>query len=310
MATTLTSDISRMLVAGVTDVFTKNFDSFPLEYPFFTTNKMAKKEEEIYDSVGNIGAASQKTENDSIQYRKIEQAYQTKIKNKTWANGISFTMESDSYDLYGVVSETRAKELARTMREAEESRAIRWIDNATSAAYALADGQPLATNSRPLKNLVGTFNDTLATTSSLNDPENHKTMIKMFPDFKNHAGGPFKTYPTKGMTHRTNMADIEEIYASQNKANEFSNTKNVLNGSIDGLTSKKISWGYSTYMTSTTAWMMWDDTIEHILFQWYKKTYLNSYEDVKDTLNLYVNAVALYETGCLPNIGFVYNQGS
>ena len=301
MATTLTSDISRMLEAGITDVFTTNFESYPLEYPGFTTAKKADKETMKYDSMGNIGAAKIKTESDAIDYKKITQAYQTSIKMKTVTNGISFTIEAQKYDLYKVTAESRAKELARTMREFEEARAIRWIDNATAAAYALADGQPLATDSRPCINAPGTFNDTLAAASSLTDPDNHKAMIKMFADFKNHAGGPMKAYPTNGLTHRYNMSDIEEIYQSDRKANEFSNTKNVL---------PSIKWTYSTYMSDTNAWAMWDNRFEHILFVEFIKTYTNSYEDVKDTLNFYYNAVAMYETGALPNIGFVYNQGA
>jgi hypothetical protein len=301
MATTLTSDISRMLEAGITDVFTANFDTFPREHPGFTTAKMADKETMKYDSMGNIGAAEIKTENGTINYRKITEAYQTTVKMKTVTNGISFSIEAQNYDLYKTVSEARAKELARTMADFEEERAVRWVNNATSAAYALADGQPLATNSRPLKNTPGVFNDTYATASTLTDPDNHKTMIKMFADFKTHANTPMKSYPTNGLTHRYNMADIEEIYYSDKKANEFSNTKNVLPG---------IMWSYSTYMTDTDAWSMWDNRFEHIIFVKYKDTYTNSYEDVKDTLNFYYNAVAMYETAALPQVGFVYNDGA
>lgn len=301
MATTLTSDISRMLEVGITDVFMGNLEIYPIEHPGYTTAKTADKETMIYDSMGNIGAASIKTEESNISYRKIAQAYRTTVKMKTITNGIAFSLEAKSYDQYKVTSEADAKELARTMRDFEEERAIRWVNNITASAYALADGQPLATDSRPLKNTPGVFNDTLATSSSLKVPENHKTMIKMFADFKTHANTPFKFYPKKGLSHRYNMADLEEIYASDKKANEFSNTKNVLPG---------IQWNYSTYMTSTTAWMMWDDRVDHIIFVKYRDTYHNAVEDKKDTLNFYYNAVAQYETGCLPNVGIVYNAGA
>lgn len=301
MAIGLTSDISRMLEAGITDIFTANFDTFPREYPAFTTRKKADKLTMKYDSMGNIGAAQQKLEGASIQYRKLGQAYQTTVTMETVTNGIAYSMEAQNYDLYKVLMEGDAKELARTMTDYEEEKSIEWINNATATAYALADGQPLATNSRALKNTPGVFNDTYATASSLNDPENHKTMIKMFADFVTHANTPMKSYPTNGLSHRYNMADIEEIYASDKKANEFSNTKNVLPG---------IQWSYSTYMTDTNAWMMWDKRFEHILFVSYKDTYHNADEDVRETLNFYYNAVALYNTGCLPNIGFVYNDGA
>jgi len=300
MAVTLTSDISRMLEAGITEVFTENFEAYPIEWPGYCKKKTADKEVMKYDSMGNISGASIKTEGDKITYREITQAYQTTVTMKTITNGISFSIEAKSYDLYKGTSEAQALELARTMREFEENRAIRWFDNAESTAYNLADGVPLASNSHPLIN-SGLLNETLATASSLTDPENHKTMIKMFADFKNHAGGPMKFYPTDGLTHRYNMADIEEIYFSDKKANEFSNTKNVL---------PTIKWNYSTYCSSTTAWMMWDRRYDHIRLDMFRDVYHNAYEDIKDTLNFYYNTVSMYETYCLPNAGIIYNAGA
>lgn len=299
MAYTLTSDISRMIVAGQKEIFMKNFDPFPIEYTAFVTEKTSKKKTETYDSMGNLQAASVKNEGDAINYGKITQAYQTSITNVVVANGISFTMESIKFDLYGCINSAKAKELARTMREAEETEAISHWDNAFTTN--LADGVPLATNARPCVNAIGTVNDTLATASSLNNPENHKTMIKMFADFKNHAGGKIKTFPNKGLTCIQNMMDIEEVYGSSNKANEISNTKNSL---------PKIKWVYSTYIADTNAWHMWDDKFENVLFQWFEKTSFGNDEDKISTKNLYLNAVAIYKAGVLPAIGIVCNQGA
>ena len=301
MAVTVTSDISRMLAAGITDVFTENFNAYPIEWPSFATKKTADKETMIYDSMGNIGAATEKSEGGEVPYKKIEQAYQTTVKMKTWSNGIRFTLEGKKYDLYKVTAEAQAKELSRTMRELEDNNVIAWIDNVTSSSYALADGQPIASNSHPLKNLAGTYNDTYATASSLKVPENHKTMINMFADFKNHAGGKMKAYPNKGLTHRYNMGDIEEIYQSDKKANEFSNTKNTL---------PSIQWVYSTYMSDTDAWMMWDSRYEHLIFVEYQGVNSNSGEDKEKTLDFWYNVYQMYNVGCLPNIGIVWNDGA
>lgn len=298
MAYTMTSDISRMIVAGQKEIFTKNFDAYPLEYTSFTTEKTANKKAETYDSMGNLGPGGEKIEGDSISYNKVEQAYQTTITNKTWANGYSVTLEATKYDLYNVINDARAKELARTMRDLEEQNAIYWVDNATTVN--LADGAPLATNSRPMYNVAGVFNDTLATASSIADPDNHKSMINMFYDFKNHQNGPMKSRPTDGLTHYSNQLTIEEIYGSGNKAGEISNTKNVL---------PRMKWNYSTYISSKTAYMMWDSSYDHILFQWFMKTQFDSDEDKINTKNLYMNAIAIYNTGALPNIGIVYNAG-
>jgi hypothetical protein len=299
MSYTMTADVSRMIVAGQKEIFMDNFDPFPIEYPAFTTAKKATKKVETYDSMGNLQAASEKVEGDGIQYGKVGQAYQTSITNKTWANGYSVTLEATKYDLYGCINSVKAKELSRTMRECEETEAITEVDNAFTTN--LSDGVPLFTNSRPCVNAIGVVNDTLAVASSLTNPENHKTMIKMFADFKNHAGGKIKTFPTNGLTHVYNMMDIEEVYSSTNKANELSNTKNSL---------PKIKWDYSTYLADTNAWLMYDKKFENFLFQKFMDTVFDNDEDKISTKNLYLNAIAIYKAGTLPAIGCVGNLGA
>jgi hypothetical protein len=296
MAYTMTTDISRMIVAGQKEIFMKNFDQFPIEYTGFTTDKKATKKSETYDSMGNLQAAQEKLEGGSIAYGKVEQAYQTTITNKTISNGYAVTLEATKYDLYSVVNSVKAKELARTMREYEEASAVVHIDNA--ATTALADGATLATNSRPLFNVPGTFNDTL-TTGGLT-PDNLKTAFQMFSQFKNHQGGPMKSVPNRLVTSSYNMLTVEEIFGSTLKAYELSNTSNKL---------PKIKAVYSTYMSSSTAWFLEDSNFDHILFQWFMKTVFDSDEDKINTKNLYLNAIAIYNTGCLPNIGIVYSAG-
>ena len=293
----MTSDISRMIVAGQKEIFTKNFESFAIEYTAFTTPKKATKKTETYDSMGNLPGAAEKVEGANISYGKVEQAYQTSITNKTWSNGYAVTLEATKYDLYSVVNSVKAKELSRTMREAEENRAILRFDNAF--ATNLADGAPLCTNSRPLFNVPGSYNDTLST-GALN-PDNIKAMINMFGNFKNHQGGPMKSVPSDGLTHFTNMITIEEIMGSQLKAYELSNTDNKL---------PKLNWHYSHYLTSQTAYFIWDRNFEHVLFQTFMKTVFDSDEDKINTKNLYLNSIAIYETGVLPNIGIVGSLGT
>jgi len=296
MAYTMTSDISRMIVAGQKEIFTRNFESYPIEYPDFTTAKTATKKSETYDSMGNLKAAGEKQEGSSIQYGKVEQAYQTTITNKTWANGYEVTLEATKYDLYGVINDVRAKELARTMRELEEENAIYWFDNAFDVN--LADGVPLCSNSKPLADIAATYNDTLTTGAV--SPDNVQTAINMFYDFKNHQGGPMKARPNAGLAHYSKQLTIEEIMQSTLKAYEMSNTKNTL---------PRIDWRYSTYLSNTSAWFLWDTSYEHVLFQWFMKTDFDGDEDKINTKNLYLNAIAIYNTGALPNIGIVGSSG-
>jgi phage major head subunit gpT-like protein len=298
MAYTMTPDISRMLVAGQKEIFTKNFESYPIEYTEFTQSKTANKKTETYDSMGNLKKAEEKPEGMPINYGKVTQAYQTSITNKTWANGYSHSMEAIKYDLYGVINSIKAQELSRTMRELEEEQAISMVDNALTVN--LADGQPLASDSHPLVDSAS-LNDTLCTASSLKVPENHKTMINMFYDFKNQAGGKMKTYPTDALTHYCNQLDIEEVYNSILKANEMSNTKNQL---------PRIKWHYSTYIADTNAWMFWDSRFDHLLYQKFMGVEFDNDTDKISTKNVFFNAIEIFNVGAVPNVGIVYNAGA
>lgn len=298
MAYNITTDISRMLEMGQKEIFTKNFNTYPKEWPRYTTFKKARKRSETYDSMGNLKAAEVKPEGGPINYGKVIQAYQTEITNQTIANGFSHTIEAIKYDLYGVINSIKAKELARTMVEFEEDVMIYWWDNAT--AVNLADGVPLASNSHPLVNSA-LLNDTYATASAIEDPNNHETMMNMFYDFKNHAGGFMKCMPTDGFAHYKKQFAVEKIYRSMNQAMEFSNTKNVL---------PKIAWHYSTYASSTTQWGMWDRRYDHIIAQWFMKTAFENDKDKIWTKNMYFNAIAMYNSGAIPNVGIVINDGA
>lgn len=299
MAYTITADIARMIEAGQKEVFVKNFMTMPPEWPAYTTRKTADKYTESYDAMGNLQAAAVKPEGGPINYGKITQAWQTKITNQTVANGFAHSFEAVRYDLYNVVNSAKAKELARTMREFEEATMIYWYDNAT--AVNLADGQPLASNSHPLANVSGVYNDTYATAGSITDPAVHEAMINMFHSFKNHQGGPMKSGATDGLTHFVNQMTVEKIYGSTNQAMEFSNTKNVL---------PKLRWHYTHYAAGTDPFMMWDRNYEHILAQWNMKTTMEHDKDMIWTKNMYFNSMAIYNSGCVPNVGIVYNDGA
>jgi uncharacterized Tic20 family protein len=103
------------------------------------------------------------------------------------------------------------------------------------------------------------------------------------------------------MTHAWNQFTVEEMYQSTNKAGETSNTKNVL--------PRDIKWQYSHYLSSTTAYFMWDRRFQHALFVWWMKTDFSDEVDF-DTKNLKLAVIAMYETCTLPNVGIVGNPGA
>ncbi len=299
MSRTMTNDISRFLEAGIDDIYTENFQKFPKEYDKYTTQKTSEKKVAKFDSVGNLQAAQEKIEGNAIQYGKIEQAYQTTCTMKTWANGFQYTMESERFDQYDVILQARAKELARTMLDLAEDNAVYWLDNADNAAVTLADGVPWLSNSHPLKNCGSKYNDTLAT-GALSNPDNVKTALNMFNGFYNHAGGKMKSTAKRIITHKNNMWTVEEIFGSDKKAYESSNTKNVL---------PPVDRVYLNYLANQNYWFLEDTDYEHELFVRNMDVKIEADRDIINTKDYYVNAVEIYNTCVVPNIGFVGSTG-
>lgn len=289
------AQMSRMTVAGQKEIFTKNFDTYPSTYAPAVTLKTSTKAAETYDSIGNLKAAEEKLEGGPINYGGIEQAYQTKITNKTVANGFFVTYEEMEDDLYAVVNSAKAKELSRTMKDAEEAEAWRPYNEAFTVIGA--DGVALCSDSHPLKNSAS-VNDNL-TTGAIT-VENLKAGLMLSNGFLNHAGQPYLTEADQIITHKNNMFTVQEILKSVNSAGEISNTKNVL---------PPLKEIYTRWLTSTTSWFLRDSTQENIIFQSREKTRFGEDTDKISTLNIYLNAIARYKAGFINAFGIVGSTG-
>lgn len=300
MSVTQLSDISRFIVAGVDDIFTTNWEAYPTQYPQYTTAKKATKETMIYDSVGNLAPAVEMQESQAFSFNKISQAWQTTIKMKQIGNGYSVSLKARKYDLYGAVEESKIKELAHTMRDKEEEEAIQpWNDAFT---VNLADGAPMCSNSKPLYNLPGQFNDTLATgaCTGVSGYDNIKAGVKMFSQFKNHQGKPKKCSPSKIFTNEINMMDLEEVLEAKMKPFEMSNTPQKL---------PKLIPVYSRWLTSETAWFLIDDMYNPV----YRHVHTGITMDWEENFQNKDLEGTIYEligTGALQNtFGVVGSQG-
>lgn len=297
---TMTDDIKRMLEVGQREIFMSNMDAQPKEYPEFCVTKPSKKEKETYDSIGNLARGGKLGEGDTIDYNKVGQAYQTTIYTEQWANGFSVSYKAKKLDLYGVINNTDAKELANTALQDKEHEAIYWIDNI--ATITLADGVSWASTSHPLIASADVIDNTL-TAASIANPESHKAMWQAFArGWKTHTGEKFKIKWTDALTNAVNQMDIEEVFQGSMKAKEMSNTQNKL--------PKNINWHYSTYMSSETAWIGWDNSYEHpVIYQVVQEEDFGMSEDNIETKNLYFNYIALWNFGQKPAFAGFYNAG-
>lgn len=291
------ANFSRYLSDKITELFLENLKK-PVkeEYLAFTTPKTSTKDEEIYDSIGNLSAAEEKAEGGPLHYEQVSQMYQTTVINKTYDRGFYETWEAIEDDVEKVISKINTGAMIRAMvtkREQEVAAVVDGVFTATSA-----DGQAYAANAHPLDtSKTASTNDNLMTAGDIT-PDNIITGCNMFNDIKDYAGNPFDTSATAILAHANHGANIKAILESNLKASELSNTKNT----VPAL--KPILGRY----ISKTYWHLLDETIPSFIFQ--RRSGLAPFEDQDkiSTLNYYWAMVERYRAAQInPSYGIVSN---
>ena len=291
------ADLQRYLDDKITELFLENLKKPRTEeYLAFTSPKTSTKNEEKYDSIGNLSAAEEKIEGGSISYEGISQMYQTTVINKTYDRGFKETWEAVEDDVERVISKVNTGGLIRAMITKREQEVAAIVDGVFTSTSA--DGQAYAANAHPLDTgKTALTNDNLMATGAMT-ADSIITGCNMFNSIKDYAGNPFDTSATAILAHRDNEATMKSILMSTLKAGELSNTKNTV-------PALKIIVG--RYI-SKTYWHLLDENIDSFIFQ--RRTALRptSDWDERDTLNYYWAMIERYRAAQInPGYGHVSN---
>lgn len=293
------ADISRYLSDKITEMFLENLKApSQEEYLAFTTPKKSSKDEEKYDSIGNLSAAEEKVEGGPISYDTVTQMYQTTVINKTYDRGFSASWEAVQDDVEKVINKINMGGMLRAMTTKREQESAAVVDGVFASVSA--DGKVYAANDHPLDVLkTAKTNDNLMTSSAIS-PASIIEGCNMFNDILDYAGNPFDTTATAILAHKNQGALIKSVLESNLRAQELSNTKNTV-------PSLKVILG--RYI-SKTAWHLLDESIPSFIFQ--RRTGLSPFEDQDkiSTLNYYWAMVERYRVGQInPGYGHISNAG-
>lgn len=291
------ANFSRYLSDKITELFLENLKApQEEEYLAFTTPKKSTKDEEIYDSIGNLSAAEEKIEGGPLHYEQVTQMYQTTVINKTYDRGFYETYEAIEDDVEKVIGKVNTGGMIRAMVEKREEEVATVVDGVFTIASA--DGKYYADDDHPLDTTkTSAVNDNLMTPSTIT-PDSINDGGNMFNDIKDFAGNHFKTKARAILAHANNQTLIQSIYQSNLKALELSNTKNAL---------PSLTQIYGTYI-SKTYWHLLDTMIPSFIFQ--RRKGLSPFEDQDkiSTLNYYWAMVERYRAAQInPGFGHVSN---
>ena len=290
-------DLARAMYVGTKEVFKKNIKALPeQEWKSACTIKTSDKAQETYDTIGNLKPAHEKEEEGSVEYGKLEQAYRTTIINKTWANGIKFTMEVKEDEQWNVIPEAKVSELARTMMQLRERKVAEVWDNTQVSTGG--DGVAYAAVNHPLLHSAS-VNSNLKT--GVLDFTNYDICVKAFNAWKSHWGEVFDTKADTILLHRNYQTYFQALMASNLKPFESSNTKNTI---------PQLKPVFNRYIAELPVYFI-DSTIDSAVFQ-KRKGLTTEYDyDKRFTFNFYFNVHERYETGMInPGYGFVKLTGA
>lgn len=294
------ANFQRYLDDKVSEIFLESL-KVPVkeEYLAFTTPKKSSKNEEKYDSVGNLSPAEQKAEGASMHYEQTTQMYQTTVVNQTYDRGYFETLEATEDDVERVINKIKDSGIIQSMITRREMEAAAIVDAVFTSTGA--DGVFYASANHPLDTSKTTaVNDNLMTPGPIT-PDSIIEGANKFNMIKNYAGSPFRSRANVLLAHVNNGAVIKAILESNLRAMELSNTKNTV---------PAIKPVLSTYM-STTNWHLIDDTITSFIFQRRSPLRKTSSWDEKDTLNYYWAAFERYRVAQInPGFGHVSNAYS
>lgn len=310
MAETRKSDILRMTEAGVDEVFYGAAKKpRQLEYKAICNEKTKETLIGTYDTIGAIGPAQVTAEGDTVQFRKIMQAYETSIEVSKVTNGVMATIEALAGDLKGVVEKTFGEPLVKTMIVKKE-KAVADVYNNGFATVG-ADGVNLFSDSHPLVNNALLLNDNLITGEM--SVATIKAGKNRFNHIYDHSGELFDTAATHLLIHPDKLYLAIELLQSQLMALELSNTKNSLQ-EVQAL--KIITNRYLDYNVTTdvSAWFLLDKTLTEagVILQNLAGTgmKIDKWYEPEDSSYRAV-ALEFYGTGCVaPGYGLVGSRGT
>ena len=290
-------DYSRYLSDKITELFRENLkQQRKEEYKEFTTPKKSTKDEEIYDSIGNLSSAQEKTEGGSLHYEGLTQMFQTTVVNKTYDRGFFATWEAVEDDVEKVINSVNTGGMMRAMISKREQEAAAIVDGVFTAVGA--DGVAYAASNHPLDtSKTAKVNNNLMTAGAITH-DNIDTGIKMFNSIYDYAGNLFDTKADSILCHANQQTNVNSVLQSNLKSDQMSNNKNTL-PMLKTIFGRYINQYY---------WHLLDTSLDSFIMQ--RRSGLEPIKDQDkiNTLNFYWAMVERYRMAIInPGLGIISN---
>lgn len=264
---------------GARKAFHDEYPELPAQYPslFNIMTSQRAFEEEIISA--GFGTAGVKPESQDVPMDKPFPVGKVKFVHLTLGLGFEISRESVEDDLYAILSRLSSKDLARSLRDAEERGAASVFNLAFTTQQAY-DGVSLINTAHPIV-AGGTQSNRPAVDVDLS-VTSLQAALEHFMDMENERGLKIDMNPQMVVVRPENFWLVNEILGSEFKPFTADNEINVLRS--QGLT----PFIYR-YLTDTDSWyVLADKSMHKLIFNWRRKPLFEDDFDKKAGVAFYM----------------------
>jgi len=230
------------------------YNEYPVEYTsLFETRNSTRAFEEIVGMQG-FGLMPIKTEGSAITAEDSGQGFIDRWTHVTY--GLMFTITREMYEdgLAATEAMKRAKALAFSLRQTEETVGANIFNRAFNSDYTYGDGLELCSELTPYYS-GGTWRNELDTAADLNETSLEQACIDIATQFKSDKGLMVAVRPKKVVVHPSNMFEAERLFKSTLQYDTANNSVNAIRNS------SAIPGGYEVnhYFSDSDAWFILTD---------------------------------------------------
>ena len=309
MATTLTNDISRFILAGISKYFDDNFKTWPKEYDQWTTVTGSDQLTGKYENFGNLPKAKAMLENESFAFHSANETYETTITCEEIGIGWAASLLAQKGDLYGILNDFKKMELMRSLLTKLELISIKPWDDAFSVNQV--DGVPMCSAAKPCADSAETFY-TLAT-GAFDATLGHANVngaLKYLAQQKNSQGDPFVAIADTFATHAINQVSAEALFGSAEVP--FMTSTGLSLQTKNALPRMRVIYSHYMAATNNDNWFVYDSRVPHVISQYMNNT-PSPVVDVAENFNNKAAEATIYHlwgAASLPNPGLVGSSGA
>ncbi len=283
----------KLLWPGLKEVFGIAYKEHPLTYPKLFAEVMSDKNYEEYLQYVGTGLGQVKAQGTSVSYDSMQQGWNTRLTNVTYALGYICTEEEIDDNLYPKISKGRTRALAFSMVQAHEQNMHLIYNRAFTAGYVGGDNTILCSTSHPNVS-GGTYANTPVTASDLSEVALEDALIAIagFQDDK----GLFINVTAKALvTSRQDFYNAVRIVHSTYQSGTANNDVNAIK--YEGMLPEGIV--QSVYLTAPHAWFVRTDVggQGYGMIHQRRKALTFANDNDFDTKNMKASAVERYAGG-------------